>query len=71
MTTTSDVLDLLIPEVLVTAVRYQHDVANELWEQRHIDAMNTVCDYLSTVHPAEYDRVARIHRSFQHRTADY
>lgn len=67
---TFDTLDLFIPEVLVSAVLYQHTTDEQLWEQRHINGMNTICDYLQAVHPAEYRKVAAIHQHFQTKEPD-
>lgn len=65
MATSFDTLDLFIPEVLVSAVRYQHTTDEQLWEQRHINAMNTICEYIRVVYPGEYSQVEAIHHIFQ------
>ena len=63
------ILDLFQPDQLVSVLRYQADTPSDCWEQRHIDAMVRVCEYLQDVYPLTYDRVAHIHRKFQHREA--
>ena len=69
-TTVDDVLDLVLPVDLVKMLEYQCSTSYELWEQRHIDAMNSVCEYVKEIHPTHYEKVAGIHRKFQYLEAD-
>jgi hypothetical protein len=73
MNTVADVdsvLDLFLPVDLVKMLEYQCSTRYELWEQRHIDAMNTVCEYVEEVHPTHYDSIAGIHRKFEYMEAN-
>ena len=64
-------LDLFKPVDLVELVQYHHNTAYSFWEQRHIDALNTVCEYVQDIHPTHYDSIAGIHRKFQLKEPDY
>jgi hypothetical protein len=55
---------------LIQMVLYQGSLPGELWEQRHIDAMNNVCDYIKDVHPSVYNRVKFTHDRFVAKAED-
>ena len=61
---TGNVLDLFQPEVIINTIKYQATSAESDWEQRHIDAMNTACEYMRNVYPVRYQEVVRIHTHF-------
>ena len=71
MAETDDLLDLILPVNLVELVQYHHNTAYSLWEQRHIDAVNTVCEYVKEIHPTHYDSIAGIHRKVKLMEPDY
>jgi hypothetical protein len=66
-----NLLDLILPKDLVELLQYHNNTAYPLWEQRHIDAMNAVCEYVEEVHPTHYDSIAGIHRKFKLKEPDY
>jgi hypothetical protein len=68
---TESVLDLVLPHQLVSTVKYQADVEDSCWEQRHIDAMNVTCEYIALTYPELYSQVRRVHDRFKNMTPDY
>jgi Fe2+ or Zn2+ uptake regulation protein len=66
-----DVLDLFDPAAIIKAVNYQgKETTSDCWEQRHIEAMVTLGNYISDTYPSMYGQIKQIHSEFQTKQAD-
>jgi hypothetical protein len=65
------VLDLFQPDELLNVVRYQASVPASIWEQRHIDGMVEVCEYIRLTYSNLYPMVESIHRKFRYMEPSY
>ena len=67
-----NVLDLFDPAAIIKAINYQgkEPINSDCWEQRHIEAMVTLGNYISDTYPLMYGQIKQIHSEFQTKQAD-
>jgi hypothetical protein len=66
---TESLLDLFQPTTLIQTLKYQANTDADWWEQRHIDAMVHVCEYIAVTYPEFYKQIQPIHEQFLHKEA--
>jgi hypothetical protein len=68
---TINVLDLFQPPAIIDAIIYQATaIESDCWEQRHIEAMKELCEYVRTTYPRQYYKVLVHHQRFNNKQAD-
>jgi hypothetical protein len=70
MAQTEYLLDLFQPTTLIQTLKYQADTDADRWDQRHIDAMVRVCEYIAVTYPEFYKQIQPIHEQFLHKEAN-
>ena len=67
-----DLLDLFDPVALIKVMNYQgrEIMCSDWWEQRHIEAMVTIGNYINDTYPAMYKQIEQIHSEFKTKQAD-
>lgn len=68
---TTATLDLFQPHTLIETIQYQATAAmSDCWERRHINAMVSMCEYVSCVYPTLYKQIKHIHERFIEKQED-